>query len=106
MSEERYVPLAEVKEMLEEESKLRELTPEQKLALDQASKMSRTDADKAGKLMKELTAIDFISEGVAVKIVDLMPMHADDIRVLFAKERLVLDKKQIEQIIKLVEKYF
>ena len=91
--------------MLEEESKLRELTPEQKLALDQATKMSRTDVDKAQKLMKELSAIDFISEGVAVKIADLMPTHADDIRVLFAKERLVLDKKQIEQIIKLVEKY-
>lgn len=105
MSEERYVPLAEVKEMLQEEAAARELNPEQKIALDQSTKMARTDADKARKLMKELSSIDFITEGVAVKIADLMPTHADDIRVLFAKERLVLDKKQIEQIIKSVEKY-
>lgn len=105
MSEERYVSLAEVKEMMQEEAASRELTQEQKLALDQSSKMARTDAETAKKLMKELSSIDFIAEGVAVKIADLMPTHADDIRVLFAKERIVLDKKQIEQIIKLVEKY-
>jgi DNA-directed RNA polymerase subunit F len=105
MSEERYVSLAEVKEMMQEEAASRELTQEQKLALDQSSKMARTDAETAKKLMKELSSIDFITEGVAVKIADLMPTHADDIRVLFAKERIVLDKKQIEQIIKSVEKY-
>ena len=105
MSTERYVPLVEIKEMMERESKLRELTPEQKISLDHATKMSRGTKEKAEKLMKELLEINFISESVAVKIVDIMPMHTDDVRVLFAKERIVLEKKQIEQIIKLVEKY-
>lgn len=105
MSEERYVTLAEVKEMLQAEAEIRELSPEQKLALDQASKLSKTSPDKAKKLVKELMEMGFITEPVAIKIADLMPVHADDVRVLFAKERLVLDKKQVEQIIKLVEKY-
>jgi len=42
---------------------------------------------------------------VAVKITDLMPAHFDDVRLIFQKERRVLDKKQGEQIIKLVNEY-
>jgi len=105
MSEERYVSLAEVKEMLETETTKRELTPEQKLSLDHATKFAKIDAGKARKLTDELCKIDFVTPTIAVKIVDLMPTHVDDVRILFTKERLVLDKKQIEQILKLVEKY-
>jgi DNA-directed RNA polymerase subunit F len=105
MSTERYVPLIEIKEMMEKESKLRELTPEQKISLDHATKMGRGTKANAEKLLKELLENSFISESVAIKIVDIMPLHTEDVRVLFAKERIVLDKKQIEQIIKLVEKY-
>ncbi|QLH74669.1 MAG: RNA polymerase [Methanomassiliicoccales archaeon] len=105
MSEERYVSLAEVKEMLETELKQRELTPEQKLSLDHATKFAKIDAKRAKKLNEELCKIDFITPAIAVKIVDLMPTHSDDVRILFTKERMVLDKKQIEQILKLVEKY-
>ncbi|MCE5295618.1 MAG: RNA polymerase Rpb4 family protein [Euryarchaeota archaeon] len=105
MSEERYVSLAEVKEMLETESAKRELTPEQKLSLDHASKFAKIEVKKARKLREELCEIDFIAPAMAAKIVDLMPTHVEDVRILFTKERLVLDKKQIEQILKLVEKY-
>jgi DNA-directed RNA polymerase subunit F len=105
MSEERYVSLAEVKEMLETESEKRELTPEQKLSLDHASKFAKIKAKDARKLTEELCKVDFITPAIAAKVVDLMPTHVDDVRILFTKERLVLDKKQIEQILKLVEKY-
>jgi DNA-directed RNA polymerase subunit F len=105
MSEERYVSLAEVKEMLETESEKRELTPEQKLSLDHATKFAKISAKDSRKLTEELCKVDFITPAIAAKVVDLMPTHVDDVRILFTKERLVLDKKQIEQILKLVEKY-
>jgi len=105
MSTERYVPLTEIKEMMEKESMLRELTPEQKIALDHATKLGRGTKESSKKLMKELAELNFVSESVSVKITDLMPTSPEDVRVLFSKERIVLEKKQIEQIIKLVEKY-
>ncbi len=105
MTEEHCESLAEVKSLLEEEGKKRDLTNDQKLALDHAQKLSKLDLDKAKELKEELLKLDFINEQLACKLVDLLPTHSDDIRVLFSKERLVLDKKYIEQILKVVEKY-
>ncbi len=109
MTADRYVTLAEVKEMLQAESEGREFTTEQKLALEHA-RIAKLTVEQAKELRAKLTAIDFISEmatseQVAVKITDLLPTHNDDVRVIFAKERRVIDKKQAEQIIKLVNEY-
>jgi DNA-directed RNA polymerase subunit F len=105
MSSDHYVTLAEVKEMLDAEAADHELTPEQRYALDQVNKNVKVSASNAQKLVKELRELPFVSEAQAVKVADLMPTHVDDVRVLFAKERSTVDKKQLEQIIKLVEKY-
>lgn len=105
MSSDHYVTLAEVKEMLDAEAADHELTPEQRYALDQVNKNVKVSAPNAQMLVKELRELPFVSEAHAVKIADIMPTHVDDVRVLFAKERSTVDKKQLEQIIKLVEKY-
>jgi len=109
MNKDRYVTLAEVKEMLEAESETREFTPEQKLALEHA-KTAKLSAEQSRELVDKLLELEFIadlnnSEAVAVKITDTMPTHFDDIRLIFQKERRVLDKKQGEQIINLVNEY-
>ena len=64
MSKDRYVTLAEVKEMLEAEAESREFTPEQKLALEHA---------KGAKISAELEFVGDLNnaEAVAVKITDL-----------------------------------
>ena len=105
MSEERYVTLAEVKELLESSEGSRELTPDQKLAMDHAQKVAKLPADKARELQAELAGLGFISEALCAKIADILPSHSDDIRVLFSKERMVLEKKNIEQILSTVQNY-
>jgi DNA-directed RNA polymerase subunit F len=105
MSSDHYVTLAEVKEMLDAEAADHELTPEQRYALDQVNKNVKVSASNAQQLVKELRELPFVSEAQAVKVADIMPTHVDDVRVMFAKERSTVDKKQLEQIIKLVEKY-
>jgi DNA-directed RNA polymerase subunit F len=106
MPEERLVALAEIKEMLEQESKDRtELTNEQKVALDHASKFAKLSVKDAHKLLADLKELDFITEPVAHRIVDICPQYPEDVRALFAKERLILDKKQIDQVIAAVKKY-
>jgi DNA-directed RNA polymerase subunit F len=106
MPEERLVALAEIKEMLEQESKDRtELTNEQKVALDHASKFAKLSVKDAHKLLADLKELDFITEPVAHRIVDICPQYPEDVRALFAKERLILDKKQIDQVIAAVKKH-
>jgi DNA-directed RNA polymerase subunit F len=106
MSADRVVTLAEVKQLMEEESKLRvELSSEQKISLDHSTKFGKLPLEEVKKLIKELKDLEFISDSVSVKIADILPAYPEDVRVLFAKERLILDKKQIDQIIATVKKY-
>jgi len=105
MSEERYVTLAEVRSIMEAQSGHRELTQEQRIALDHAKKLAKLPVEKAVELQKELSNIGFISDLMACKIVDILPTHPDDVRVLFAKERLILEKEHIDQILEAVKKY-
>lgn len=107
MSKDRYVTLAEVKEMLEAES--REFTPEQKLALEHA-RTAKLSAEQARELKGKLLELEFVrdlnnAEAVAVKITDIIPTHFDDVRLIYQKERRVIDKKQGEEIINLVNEY-
>ena len=67
MPEERYIALAEVKEYLEQESKGRDFTPEQRISYDDASKIAKLSAAKARELVDELKAISFVPEPVAVR---------------------------------------
>jgi DNA-directed RNA polymerase subunit F len=105
MEDKKVVTLAEVKEILDERQKDGELSPEQKLSLEHASKFSRVDSKKAKKLVKELIELGFVSEINAVKIADIMPSNADDVRLIFSKERASVEKKDIEKILSVVEKY-
>jgi|ADurb_Met_01_Slu_FD_contig_81_501698_length_2219_multi_5_in_0_out_0_3 DNA-directed RNA polymerase subunit F len=105
MPEERYVTLAEVKQLLEEASEGRELTPDQKLAMDHAQKVAALTPGKARELQADLKKLGFVSDALCAKIADVLPTHSDDVRVLFSKERMVLDKKNIELILSTVEKY-
>jgi DNA-directed RNA polymerase subunit F len=109
MTADRFVTLAEVKDMLEAEAEGREFTPEQRLALEHA-RTAKLNAEQAKELKAKLLELEFIgdmntSEQVSTKITDLMPTHFDDVRLIFSKERRVIDKKQGEQIIKLVNEY-
>jgi len=105
MSSDRYVTLAEVLQILKEESEKRELTTEQKLALDHAEKMVKLPVEKAKKLQEELSSLEFVSDAMACKIVDILPTHPDDVRVLFAKERLILEKNHIDLILEKIKQY-
>lgn len=105
MEDKKIATLAEVKEILAQKQELGELTAEQKLAFEHTQRFARVDAKKAKKLVKELTELGFISEINAVKIADIMPNHPDDVRAIFAKERASIEKKDVEKILSVVEKY-
>jgi DNA-directed RNA polymerase subunit F len=105
MEDKKIVSLAEVKDIITERQEDGELTAEQKLSLEHAQKFARIDTKKIKKLVKELSELGFVSEVNAVKIADIMPSTADDVRLIFSKERASVEKKDIEKILSVVQKY-
>lgn len=97
------IPLVNVKPLLEDREKLHELSYEQNLALDHVTKFSKISAENAAKLVSELAEI--IKKNQAIKIADLMPEDMDDMRLIFAKERGSHKKEELENILKIVNKY-
>jgi DNA-directed RNA polymerase subunit F len=106
LTDEEYLSLAEVKELLEKEKDNREeLMPEQKLALSHAEAFAKLTKAKTKKLVNELTKMDQMSEPNAYKIADVMPEEPDEVRAIFSKERFTLTKEETHQVLKLVRKY-
>ncbi|MDO5852524.1 MAG: RNA polymerase Rpb4 family protein [Thermoplasmata archaeon] len=103
--EQRYVSVAEVKDLLEAESEARGyefMLASQKAALDHAQKTCSISKEQADAIMEAANALDFVTENVAVKIADLLPEYPEDVRAIFAKERVTLEKEQIESILEIV----
>lgn len=107
MDKERYVSISEVKEILKRVQKERgELTYEQKVALRHAEAFAKLPVDKTKKLIEELlNNIEKIEERHAYKIADLLPVHEDDVKLIFAKERVNLDEGDIKKILEIVGRY-
>lgn len=104
----RTATLAEVREWLEEQQRVRgELSYEQKLALEHAKVFgTRLSAARSRELVERLRELgERVTEVHAAKIADLLPTHADDVRVIFAKERYTLEKDEIDKILEAVQAY-
>ena len=107
MTEERFVSLAEVKNMLQKAQKEREeMLYEQKIALEHAQKFAKLPVSKTKELIKELSQIEKLEEKHVYKIADLLPAHEDDIKLIFAKERILLDENDVKKILEIVGKYY
>lgn len=101
----RYVSLPEVHEMMSSSAEHRELSGDQKISLEHAEKLSKISAERAVELREKLSSLEYISDLMACKITDIMPTHPEDVRALFAKERLILEKEYIDEIIDTVNEY-
>ncbi len=106
-NEMKPVSLSDVKNKLNKISKDREeLLYEQKIALEHAQKFVKLNVTDTKKLIKDLSKLDFIKEMHVHKIADILPTTVDDVKTLFAKERINLSDKEIKEIINIVAKYY
>jgi len=105
--EERSVTMYRAKEILDEALKdMEEPLYEQKICQDYLNKFSRISAEDGKRIVKEvLEASEKIRPEIAVKIADLLPRDEEDVRIIFAKERAVLDKGEINKIVEICAPY-
>ncbi len=109
--EQHIIPMAEVKEILDktaarytEENK--ELYYVQGKALDHAHKFTRLSLKDAKELAKTLSELTInLEEAQIVKICDLLPVDADDVRAILAKERFKYSQEEINRILEVIAKY-
>jgi len=101
------IPLAEVKNILKKVSKERkELLYEQKIALEHAQKFAKLPVKKTNEMIKELASLDFLEHIHAIRIADLLPTTEDDVKTIFAKERITLGGNEIKKILEIVRKHY
>ncbi len=103
----RPITMYEAKEILEKiVQKNEEPLYEQKICLDYLNKFAKLSPEEGRKLVEEILSIsDKIRPEIAVKIADLLPEDEEDVRIIFAKERVVLEKEEINRIVEVCSKY-
>lgn len=99
------VPLARVKELLQEEAGRRTLPREAALALQHAETFARLDSSATAKMITELRTLPFVDAALAVKIADVLPQYPEEIRLLFSKERVALDEAQVTRLLEIVAQH-
>jgi len=106
-NEVKPVSISEVKNILKKVEKEREeLLYEQRIALEHAQKFAKLTIKKIDELIKELLKLEFLEEIHAYKIADLLPQTEEDIKTIFAKERITFGENEIKKILELVSKYY
>ncbi|MEM0127596.1 MAG: hypothetical protein QXO03_00720 [Thermoplasmatales archaeon] len=98
-----YIPLAKAKDLLSEASSTRKLNPVQESALRHLKKFSKIDAKTADEMRDELISLG-LEQAVAVKIVDIMPATADELRAIVYPQIQNLDAALVEKILGILQK--
>ncbi len=99
------VTLARVKELLADEAAHRTLPREAALALQHAEQFARLPREATDQLVAELRTLPYVDAVVAAKIADMLPQYPEEIRLLFSKERVVLDEAQITRLLEIVAQH-
>ena len=103
----RPVSISEVRNILKKVEKEREeLLYEQKIALEHSLKFAKLPIKKIDELIKELSKLEFLDETHVYKIADLLPQTEDDIKTIFAKERISFGEGEVKKILDLIKKYY
>jgi len=96
---------AEVKKVLDEFSNDNELNYEQNITLNHLARFKRYSPEDTEEILEKLQSEFNLRPKVAVHIVDLIPKDLADLRLIFAKEPMQIDKEEMEKILELLEQY-
>ena len=83
------------------------LTYEPQLPLAPARRFARVDAKVAHAVVAAIKkALPDLEPKFAVRVADLLPQHADDVRALFQKSRHNLSDADVERVIAIVDENY
>ena len=103
--ETKPVSMTEAKEVLSSHEKRKELSYEQKLALEHLNKFTKLKPEEAKKLSEELSSVLRMSQETLVQILNFLPKTPDELRIIFSREKFSLKEDEINKILEIVKKY-
>jgi len=101
---EKLITIPEVKKLLEN-IKEEELDQLQRRTLDYASKFSKTNAESAETLRKNLVEKFELTEEEAVQIINSMPETIEELRIFLGGGRKIIETQKLETMLKLLAEY-
>lgn len=102
---EEDVSVPEVKKIMDERKKEKELGYEQKICFEYIEKIPKLTPAKFDKMKEELSKIAILKPRYIVLIANMLPDTEEELNALFSKERTNLKKEEVKQIIEIVTKY-
>lgn len=99
------ITMGEAKKIMKEREKGKEMGYEQKLALEHLVKFTKLEEKDAKKLIEELNSVIRMSPETLVQIVNILPKNADEVRMIFAREKFSLKEEEVKKILEIVKKY-
>ena len=99
------VGMAKAKKIMTSHEKKKELSYEQKLALEHLNKFTILSHENSEKFLDELSKVLRMSQETMIKIMDLMPQTPDELRMIFAREKFSLKDDEIKKILEIVKKH-
>lgn len=102
--EEQPVSLSEVKEVLTKRAKDGEPTYEQNKTMEYVKEFAKMTPVKSREAAQKLVGLG-IDNRQAVKIVDILPKDADDMKLLFAKEHYTLPPNKVEEVLEVLRSF-
>jgi DNA-directed RNA polymerase subunit F len=103
--ETKPVSMAEAKDILSNCEKKGELSYERKLALDHLNKFTKINPEEAKKLLGELSGVLRMSQETMVQILNFLPKNADELRMIFSREKFSLKEDEINKILEIIKKH-
>ena len=82
-----------------------ELSFEKRATLEQVANLIRIKGSDLKKMVKELGAIERVTNVHSYKIAEIMPRDETELRPIFAKERFSLTPEETSTILKVIDKY-
>ncbi len=103
-SDKRPVTSAEAMEVLEARKDEGELGYEQKLAYEHIKKFTSISKEDAKKMIKELMEYG-IGDATAIKIVDVMPIDAIQLKHILAREKKTFEEDEVAKMMDIVKSH-
>jgi DNA-directed RNA polymerase subunit F len=103
--ETKPVSMAEAKDILSSREKKKELSYEQKLALEHLNKFTKLSQEQAKKLLEELSGVLRMSQETMVQILNFLPKNADELRMIFSREKFSLKEDELNKILEIIKKH-
>ena len=102
---EEDIPVPEVKRIMEERKKDKDLVYEQKICLEYLEKIPKITPAKLKQLYEELSKIAILRPRYIAMIINILPDDEEEVDTLFNKERTNLKKEEIKKMVDIVNKY-